>query len=188
MRAFRRPRWHASRAVSLGGPRPVHRDMYLLTSKDRGRTFALAESFRMEYRRMRDEHGKRCAVGERHARGGGKTERSRFNFGKLNGGASAAIGAPGPPAKTANIRPLAVNSRGEQRYLPWTRKHGPGKKGGTHRSPGNSMDADPETAGVRWAERTGVSGLEAWVAAIREARWQLRRDLLGATRAGTNLT
>ena len=104
----------------------LHRDMYLLTSKDRGRTF--------DAHKVSEWNIGACVMStEAFAQTPGgtlaawETEKQVY-FGKVNGGAPVAIGAPGT-GENRKYPSLAVNSRGETLFT-WTENMA-WKKGGT---------------------------------------------------------
>ena len=91
----------------------VHRDMYLLMSKDHGRTFAAQKvsEWNIGACVMSTEAFAQSANGTFAA---WETEKQVY-FGKVNGGAVTAIGAPGT-GENRKYPSLAVNSTGERSY------------------------------------------------------------------------
>jgi hypothetical protein len=105
----------------------VHRDMYLLTSKDRGRTFASQKvaEWNIGACVMSTEAFAQSPNGTLAA---WETEKQVY-FGRLNGnGAPTPIGAPGT-GENRKYPALAINSRGETLFT-WTENMA-WKKGGT---------------------------------------------------------
>ncbi len=104
----------------------VHRDMYLLTSKDRGRTFASQKvaEWNIGACVMSTEAFAQSANGTLAA---WETEKQVY-FGKVSGAAPTPIGAPGA-GENRKYPSLAVNSRGEILFT-WTENMA-WKKGGT---------------------------------------------------------
>jgi hypothetical protein len=104
----------------------VHRDMYLLTSKDHGRTFASQKvsEWNIGACVMSTEAFAQSANGTLAA---WEAEKQVY-FAKVNGGVPAAIGAPGT-GENRKYPSLAVNSRGETLFT-WTENMA-WKKGGT---------------------------------------------------------
>jgi hypothetical protein len=104
----------------------VHRDMYLLTSKDRGRTFASQKvaEWNIGACVMSTEAFAQSANGTLAA---WETEKQVY-FAKVNGATPAAIGAPGA-GENRKYPSLAVNSRGDILFT-WTENMA-WKKGGT---------------------------------------------------------
>ncbi len=114
------------RVLFRSATQSVHRDMYLLTSKDRGRTFAS--------QKVSEWNIGACVMStEAFAQSANDTlaaweTEKQVYFGKVNGGAPVAIGAPGT-GENRKYPSLAVNSRGETLFL-WTENMA-WKKGGT---------------------------------------------------------
>jgi hypothetical protein len=104
----------------------VHRDMYLLTSKDRGLTFASQKvaEWNIGACVMSTEAFAQSANGTLAA---WETEKQVY-FGKLTAGAPTPIGAPGA-GENRKYPALAINSRGETLFT-WTENMA-WKKGGT---------------------------------------------------------
>jgi hypothetical protein len=119
----------------------VHRDMYLLTSKDRGRTFASQKvsEWNIGACVMSTEAFAQSATGTLAA---WETEKQVY-FGKVNGGAPIAIGAPGT-GENRKYPSLAINSRGETLFT-WTENMA-WKKGGTVAWQLYDRDLKPEGA------------------------------------------